>query len=124
MRVNPPTVPTTISVSSLVHDHVMGTDDYGFPVLDGDRLAGIVTLEDVRKVARQNWDTVTVREIMTPFDQLVTAAPDEDLADAMDRLTQRDVRQLPVLRGTELVGLLRRQDIMKWLQLHAELFRN
>ncbi len=124
MRANPPTVPTTISVSSLVHDHVMGTDDYGFPALDGDRLAGIVTLEDVRKVARQNWDTVTVREIMTPSDQLVTAAPNEDLADAMDKITQRDVRQLPVLRGTELAGMLRRQDIMKYLQLHAELFRN
>jgi Zn-dependent protease/predicted transcriptional regulator len=124
MRANPPTVEPGISVTSLVHDHVMDTDDYGFPVLDGNRLVGIVTLEDVRKVGRTNWDTVTVREIMTPADQLVTTTPDEDLADAMDKLTQRDVRQLPVLRGTEPAGLLRRQDIMKRLQLHAELFRN
>jgi Zn-dependent protease len=124
MRANPPTVGPGISVAGLVHDHIMGTDDYGFPVLDGSRLAGIVTLEDVRKVGRHNWDTATVREIMTPADQLLTATPDEDLADAMDRLSQRDVRQLPVLRGAELAGLLRRQDIMKWLQLHAESFRN
>jgi len=124
MRVNPPTVPTTLSVSSLVQDYVMSADDYGFPVFADGRLAGIVTLEDVRKVGRANWETATVQEIMTPVDQLVTATPEDDLADAMDKLTQRDVRQLPVLRGAELAGLLRRQDIMKRLQLHAELFRN
>ena len=28
MLSNPPTVPSNISISSLVHDHVMGTDDY------------------------------------------------------------------------------------------------
>ena len=124
MRVNPPTVPVNSSVSSLVHDHVMGTDDYGFPVMDGDRLAGIVTLEDVRKVARDKWEDTIVREIMTPTDRIVTVAPDEDGAEALDRLAQRDVRQVPVTHGGRLVGLLRRRDIIKWLQLHSESFRN
>jgi Zn-dependent protease len=121
MRVDPPTVPIDSSVSSLVHDHVMGTDDYGFPVMDGDQLAGIVTLEDVRKVAHDNWDAVAVREIMTPADQLITVSPGDDAADALDKLTQNDIRQLPVVRGGELIGLLRRRDVIKWLQLHSEL---
>jgi Zn-dependent protease/predicted transcriptional regulator len=121
MRVDPPTVPSGISISTLVHDHVMGADDYGFPVLDGGRLVGIVTLEDVRKVARDNWDTAVVREIMTPANQLVTVSPADDAAGALDKLTQNDVRQLPVVRGVELVGLLRRRDIIKWLQLHSEM---
>jgi Zn-dependent protease/predicted transcriptional regulator len=121
MRVDPPTVPSGISISTLVHDHVMGRDDYGFPVLDGGRLVGIVTLEDVRKVAREDWDTAVVREIMTPADQLVTVSPGDDAAGALDKLTQNDVRQLPVLRGGELLGLLRRRDIIKWLQLHSEM---
>jgi predicted transcriptional regulator len=124
MRADPPTVPANSSVSDLVHDHVMGTDDYGFPVLDGGRLVGIVTLEDVRKVARGNWDAVVVREIMTPAGQLVTVSPGEDAGEALDKLTQRDVRQLPVVRGGELIGLLRRRDLIKWLQLHAESYRS
>jgi CBS domain-containing protein len=33
-------------------------------------------------------------------------------------LAQRDVNQLPVLDGERLVGLLRREDILKWLSLH------
>jgi Zn-dependent protease/predicted transcriptional regulator len=121
MRTDPPTVPANSSVSDLVHDHVMGTDDYGFPVLDGGRLAGIVTLDDVRAISRDRWDRVTVREIMTPADRLITVAPENDAAEALDKLTQNDIRQLPVLRGSELVGLLRRRDIIKWLQLHSEM---
>jgi Zn-dependent protease len=43
MRPYPPTVPSTISVSTLVHQHVMGTDDHAFPVVDDSRLVGMVT---------------------------------------------------------------------------------
>jgi hypothetical protein len=31
-----------------------------------------------------------------------------------------DVRQLPVLRNGNLAGLLRRRDIIQWLQLQSE----
>ncbi len=121
MRSSPPTCAPDCSVSRLVHDHIMGTDDQSFPVLDGSHLMGIVTLEDVRSLSRNAWDTTTVREIMTPADQLTVVSSEEDAAEALNKLAQRDVRQLPVLEGKELVGLLRRRDIIKWLQLHSEL---
>jgi Zn-dependent protease/predicted transcriptional regulator len=117
MRSNPPTVPSGITVSSLVHDYIMRSDDYGFPVMDGERLAGLVTMDDVRRVSRDEWDYKTVDEIMTPGDQLVTATPDEDTAEALEKLTRQDVRQLPVVRDGTLVGLLRRQDVVRWMQL-------
>jgi Zn-dependent protease/predicted transcriptional regulator len=124
MRTDPPTVPEDSSVSTLVHDHAMGGDDYGFPVVYGDRLVGIVTLDDVRRVPHQEWDSTSIRAIMTPADRLITVTPDEDGADALNKLAQNDVRQLPVVRGNELVGLLRRQDIVRWLQEHAEMYRS
>jgi CBS domain-containing protein len=120
MRECPPTVPSGISISELVHDHVMKTDDHAFPVVDDGRLVGLVTLEDVRTVSRQTWEDTLVREIMTSADRLVTVAPREDAAEALNRLMARDVRQLPVLENGLLAGCLRRRDIVKWLQLEAE----
>jgi Zn-dependent protease/predicted transcriptional regulator len=123
MRTDPPTCLPDCSISRLVHEHIMRTDDQAFPVLDDGRLVGLVTLEDVRRVSRHAWDTTTVGEIMTPADQLTVVTPDEDAAETLNKLVQRDVRQLPVLRDGELVGLLRRRDIIKWLQLHAQTIR-
>ena len=120
MRANPPTVLPTSSISTLVHNHIMGTDDHAFPVVEDGHLDGMVTLEDVRKVPRERWDTTIVRQIMTPVDQVVVASPQEDAATAMTRLMQRDVNQLPVIEGGQLLGLLRRRDIMRWLQLQSE----
>jgi Zn-dependent protease/CBS domain-containing protein len=120
MRANPPTVPPDCQVSSLIQDHVMGTDDHAFPVVDNGQLVGMVTLEDVRALSRSAWDTTTVRDIMTPVDELVVVQADDEASDALDKLQQRDVGQLPVLRDGQLVGLLRRRDIMKWLQMNAD----
>lgn len=119
MRLNPPTVSSNVSISSLVHDHVMGTDDHAFPVVDDGQLVGIVTLEDIRSAARDTWDTRHVQQIMTPTPKLVVADPNEDAADALDKLIGSDVHQLPVVRDGKLVGLLRQRDILKWLHLQS-----
>jgi len=88
-------------------------------VVDGDRLVGLVCLEDVQKVPRSNWDTTLVSQIMTPASQLDPVSPREDVSQALTKLTQRDTSQLPVLEGGHLVGMLRQRDVMRWLQLQS-----
>ena len=68
--------------------------------------------------------TTPVRHIMTPADQLLSVTPEEDAAEALNKLQRHDVRQLPVMHNGSLAGLLRRRDVGKWLQLHAELGPN
>jgi CBS domain-containing protein len=120
MRINPPICSSRCTVDRLVHDHIMGTDDQAFPILEEGRLVGLVTLEDVRKVGHDAWGSTFVQDIMTPVEKLIVASPDEDAGQALEKLSSNDVRQLPVVSNGELVGLLRRQDLIKWLQLHAE----
>jgi CBS domain-containing protein len=57
---------------------------------------------------------------MTPEDQLVKVAESADASDAVTKLSQRDVRQLPVVRNGNLVGVLRRRDFVRWMQLQSE----
>lgn len=121
MRSDPPTAKLGLSVKDLVHNTIMKTDDHAFPVVEEDqRLVGVVTLEDVRTVPQNEWQAKTIGEIMTPGGELVCVRPDEDASDAFDKLSRRDVRQLPVVENDKLVGVLRRSDIVKWLQFSSE----
>jgi Zn-dependent protease/CBS domain-containing protein len=120
MRSEVAVVPPGLTVSELVYNWVMGTDERAFPVMDEGQMIGLVCLEDVRRVPREQWDTVTVSEIMTRVNQLDTVSVNEDASEAFDKLTRRDVRQVPVVSEGRLVGLLRRRDIVKWLQLQSE----
>jgi Zn-dependent protease/CBS domain-containing protein len=119
MRADVPTVAPDTTVSDLVQDYIMATDERAFPVMEGDRMVGLVTMEDVREIESNDRDSFTVGEIMTPAEELVTVASQEEAADALRKLIQRDVRQVPVLCNGVFVGMVRRRDIIHWLQLHS-----
>ncbi len=121
MRRDPPTVTPNRSVADLVHHYIMQSDDHGFPVVADGHLVGIVTLDDVRRVTRDLWEITSVSEIMTPLERLVTLSPDANASVALDSLAAHDVHQLPVITGDRLEGVVRRRDIVRWLQLQSDI---
>ncbi|MFW6082522.1 MAG: CBS domain-containing protein [Chloroflexota bacterium] len=120
MRREAPTVEPSSPVERLVYEHIMGTDEHAFPVMEDGELVGIVTLKDVRSLERDAWQRTSVREIMTSDDRCVVIEPEEDAANALTKLSTCDVHALPVVGDGELLGVLRRQDVIQWLRLHAE----
>lgn len=54
-----------------------------------------------------------VREVMTP--DVVAIPEDAEVKDAVELMLARQVKRLPVLRGTELVGIVTRRDLMRAL---------
>jgi CIC family chloride channel protein len=87
----------------------------GFPVLNQKgKLAGIVTLHDMRdKVSYGELDKL-VRDILTK--DVVKAYPDESLDVVLKRLATRDIGRLPVVSRDEpdkLIGIITRSDIVK-----------
>jgi Zn-dependent protease/predicted transcriptional regulator len=121
MRSNPTTVPSNITISKLVYDYLMQTGEDAFPVVDNGQLVGMVSVEEVRAIPRDAWETQTVMDVMKPIHELDVATPDEDAAAALEQLMKRDMRQLPVVRDGRLAGVIRLRDIFKWLQLQSDI---
>jgi Zn-dependent protease len=111
-------VDPALSVQRLVDEHVMASGQRVLPVERDGRFLGIVSLSDLQKSERRAWERMTVQEIMTPVSRLACVGPREDAGEALAQLASRGVNQLPVLEGGKLVGLLRREDVLKWLALN------
>src|SRR5258708_6506527 len=86
------------------------------PVLDGDRLLGMVSERDyTRKVilkGRASKNT-RVEEIMTREPIVVT--PEETVGECMRLMTAKRVRHLPVMENGKMVGILSIGDLVKWI---------
>jgi len=108
-----------LRIRTLIDEHLMPSGQRAFPVVDDGQFLGMVSLTDLRKCASSQWPSTIVSEIMTPVSALVTVTPEKDASEALALLGQRDLNQLPVIENNALVGLLRREDIVKWLSLHA-----
>ncbi len=104
----------SVSPSSTVKDVlylVKTTGHLGFPVVENNRLAGIITLSDVNKIPDEEKDTRRIDEIMTK--KLIYVSPDESLENALRLLISHDVGRLPVVSNGKLVGIITRSDIMR-----------
>lgn len=83
-------------------------------VLDGSRLAGIVSERDyARKVilqGRASRDT-SVADVMTR--EVITVAPETTMQACMERMTEHRIRHLPVTRDGTVIGVISVGDVVK-----------
>ena len=119
---NPPEVPADITIDALIEEHIMQTDDHAFPVMENGQLVGIVCLDDVRRVQRSERSTKVVADIMTPKPKLITLSPEDSANEALSLISQNAIRQIVVMDGQEFYGLLRRRDIVRFLQIQSDEF--
>ncbi len=82
-------------------------------------LLGIITQEDiVFKVTAKRLKLATpVEKIMSK--DLISVSPDLDVFDALELLKSNEVKQVPVVHDSKLVGILSVKDI---LQIQPELY--
>lgn len=117
MRPPGATVSPDMTVDELVEDYLLRAEQRAFPVVDNGRLVGMVCLEDVREVPRQARYRIRVGDIMTRREDLAVLPTDAVGADALDAMVRRDVAQVPIVHGGRLIGVVRRADVMRWLEV-------
>jgi CBS domain-containing protein len=107
-----------IGPNAMVIDAIQLMDEKNvgsLPVVDNGTLVGIVSERDyTRKVilkGRSSKET-PVSDIMT--EQLLTVNPSDSVTECMRIMTEKRVRHLPVLEGSDLVGILSIGDVVNW----------
>jgi len=100
-----------------VKETILHTDQSSFPVLAGGELVGLVGIREIQ-AARDRWPEARVKDVMLPAEQIKSIPADSDAADALNELADRDVNEVAVVDKGSFIGLLRRDDIVRWLAFH------
>jgi CBS domain-containing protein len=109
--------PQAVAPSTSVRDaaRLMAEEGVGpLPVVDEDRLVGIVTDRDLvlRVLAEdRDPDSTTVSEVAS--EEPVTVQPDDDIDRALRLMARHQVRRLPVIEAGRLVGIVTKADIAR-----------
>ena len=114
-------VPPAISIGQLIRDVVLPNNLQAIPVVAQDRLVGLVTIADLRKVEQDQWPTTPVEAVMRPASELATVSPDDELVAAIDRFTGAEVPVLPVVDHGSLVGVLFRDAVVGYVRMQETL---
>lgn len=91
----------------------LAAEDYGsMPICDGDQLQGMITDRDiVVKVLAQGKDPATTKVIDLVQGEVVTIGADDSVEEAARTMAEHQVRRLPVIDGTKLVGMVAQADL-------------
>jgi Zn-dependent protease/predicted transcriptional regulator len=110
-------IPCDLSIAKVVDDFFWRDHVSSFPVLEGERLVGIINLDRLKQVARERWATTTVRDLMLPISESLTAAPTDSLWSAFQKLSGNGLGRLAVVETGRLVGYLSIKDVTHLLAI-------
>lgn len=115
------TIEPGMTVSRAIEEYFLPYKHGGFPVVVGDHLVGIVTMQDVTAVPGDRRGTVTVREVMTPKDRLKTVSTRTSAYEAFAKMAQGNLGRLLVLDDQgNLAGIVTRSDLLHVIRLRID----
>jgi CBS domain-containing protein len=114
-------VPAACTLDEVIHDHVMVHSHPAYPVFDGDRLLGLISLNDLRNVPRERRSTMRASEVVSPLTEAQTVAPTTGVWEALGKMMSGSQGRLLVLEEGRLVGIVSRTDVMHVMRRRMEL---
>ncbi len=101
---------TFADVAKLLKDNAISS----VVVMDGDRLAGIVTERDLVNLVADGLDPTAAKVADRMSTKLDTVEPRTDIAEAAEHMARLRIRHLPVLDKGKLVGIISIRDLTNW----------
>ena len=116
-----PVIVSNVTINRLVQEYIFSRGHRCFLVADEGELKGILTLQNIKTVAQPNWEVTQVRNIMTPVEKLKIAYPDQDALGVLEQMNENDINQMPVVSEGRVIGLITRDNLIRFLRTRSEL---
>jgi CBS domain-containing protein len=100
---------------------LLSGSQHDFPVIDNDRIVGIVTRNDFLKALTQHGESIAISAVMKK--DLPEVDSYEMVENALQRIQESGVPALPVTHAGQLVGIVTSENISEYLMIRSALRR-
>lgn len=107
-----------LSLQEAVDDYFVAHGFSGFPVIEEERIIGVIMVEDVQAVPQALWPWKIVRHVMRPATPELFIPADWSVKQALDRMMEEGWDRLMITDAGVPVGLITRSAVARFLQLH------
>ena len=111
----------SVSVSDAVDEYFFRYKYNVFPVMDEDDVTGIVTIDNVKRIPKEEWGVTTVGAIATELGDVLRVSPDETVSNVISKIFSNNIGRVLVMEEGSLVGIVSRTDIMNHLRIYMQL---
>jgi Zn-dependent protease/CBS domain-containing protein len=121
MEEAPATVSPTLTVDTFAAQLLDGESPMtAVPVIDGDSVVGMLGVAQIRRIRRSDWARTRVQDVMAVPPKLAFLVPGEPLRLALERIYKAGVDGLPVVEDGNLLGVLTKRGIGRFLHDRSE----
>jgi len=97
-----------LSLRALVDERFLRDAVRAYPVCEGERVLGVVSIERLREVPAAELATRRVRDVMTPMRDAMRIEPGDSLLAAIGKMARERLPLLLVMHGEKLAGIVTR----------------
>ena len=124
MRRDFTTISPNTTLEQLINQHILGKGQRSLIVKQDERVAGLLTLHNVKAIPSSDWQTTTAAQLMIPAAKMKWIRPEAELIDALGEMDRDGVSQLPVMVDDQILGVLGRDDVISFLRTAGEFSRH
>jgi Zn-dependent protease/CBS domain-containing protein len=124
MKKDPISVPPDITVKEFIEKYVYTSHHHLYPVAEGGKFLGYISLQEVKSLSQAEWEKRAVRDIMVSSPKFQTVTPETSAMEALNQIQQTQLPTLFVVENGYLIGVLTAQDLFKLISLKLDLEGN
>ncbi len=122
MRSEPVTVAPSVSIADWVEGYVYRHHYKMYPVVDGSRLLGCITIDSLQGLRREDWSTTQVADVMEHRSESNTVDAGTDTMALLTTILKPAGRsRFMVVEDDRLVGIIALKDLLELISLKLEI---
>ncbi len=106
-----PSISTAINLEELVSQRIRVNGQDFFAVTDGEKIMGILTLQNIKRVPRGRWSSTPAGAIVTPWETTRKIPGDYPGAYVFEELEQYQALAFPVSENNSMIGTIEPDDL-------------